>query len=57
MYLCLPSLLETLNNEMHFLSSFTGLMKDKRKWSKMAKGKGLKPPLFKYQISIVQQHT
>ena len=47
-YLCLPSLSETLNNEMHYLSSFTGLMKDIRMWSKMAEGKGPKPPLFKY---------
>ena len=48
----ITSLSETLNNEMHCLSSFTGLMKDMHMWSKMAKGKGPKPPVFKYQISL-----
>ena len=33
---------------MHCLSWFTGLMKDIHMWSKMAKGKGPKPPVFKY---------
>ena len=47
-HLCLPSLSETLNNEMHCLSSFTGLNKNIHMWSKMAKGKGPKSPLFEY---------